>query len=170
MDSTESLMAVLNGLSWFSLVLWVVVIVALWKVFAKAGRPGWAAIIPFYSTWVWAEIGGKPGWWGLVAILAILVPFLGAIVSIVLIILISLGVAKNFGKSDVFGIFGLFIFSTIGYLILGFGDAKYQAGASTPSGLPTNSGTPEIFNANPENTNTPPNTPPPQNPPTNLVQ
>lgn len=158
MDSTESIMAVLNGLSWFSLVLWVVVTVALWKVFVKAGRPGWAAIIPFYSTWVLAEIGGKPGWWGLVAILAFLVPFLGAIVSIVLIILISLGVAKNFGKSDVFGIFGLFLFSTIGYLILGFGDAKYQAGAaSTTSDLPTSSETP--------------NTPqPPQNPPTNLVQ
>ena len=147
-------------------------IVAMWKVFTKAGKPGWAAIVPFYNTWVLAEVGGKPGWWGLVAILVSPIPFLGSIISIILILLISLGVAKNFGKSTVFGVIGLFLFSLVGYLILGFGKAKYQAVANASSTPPTNSGTPEIFNAGPENkpedtTNTPT---PPQNPPTNLVQ
>lgn len=162
---------VVVGILILGLVLWLLSIIAMWKVFGKANKPGWAAIVPFYNTWVLAEVGGKPGWWGLVAILAGAIPFLGTIASIILILLISLGVAKNFGKSTVFGVIGLFLFSIIGYLILAFGSAKYQAVASGSSTPPVNSGTPEIFNANPENTNTPPSTPtPPQNPPTNLVQ
>ncbi len=39
------------------------VIVAMWKVFTKAGRPGWAAIIPIYNMYVWCKIVGRPGWW-----------------------------------------------------------------------------------------------------------
>lgn len=159
------------GIIAISLVFWLLGIVAMWKIFTKASKPGWASIVPFYNTWVLAEVGGKPGWWGLVAILVSTVPFLGAIISIILMLLISLGVAKNFGKSTVFGIIGLFLFSIVGYLILAFGSAKYQAVASGSSTPPENSGTPEIFNANPENANTPPSTSqPPQNPPTNLVQ
>jgi hypothetical protein len=98
-------------------VLVLVAIIALWRVFTKAGRPGWAAIIPIYNIYTLVKIGGKSGWY----VLGFLVPVLG----FVLYILLALGVAKNFGKSSVFGIVGLWIFSFIGYLILGFGSAKY---------------------------------------------
>ena len=102
----------------------IVGIVALWKVFQKAGEPGWAAIIPIYNMYVLLKIAGRPGWW----LLLLLVPFVNLIVYVVL----SLDIAKNFGKSQLFGIVGLWLFSFIGYLILGFGDAKY-VGGGTPS-------------------------------------
>lgn len=54
----------------FCLVLLVIILVNLvstWKIYEKAGVPGWKAIIPFYNVWVLAEIGGKPGWWSLLS-------------------------------------------------------------------------------------------------------
>ena len=95
------------------LVLLVVVIVSLWKVFTKAGQPGWAAIIPIYNGCVLAEIGGKEMWWGLL----LLVPF----VNFIILLLISLGVAEQFGKGAGFGV-GLFFLPFIFYPILAFTD------------------------------------------------
>lgn len=108
----------------FYLLLAIVGIVALWKTFEKAGHPGWAAIIPIYNIYVLLKVAGRPGWW----LILLLIPFVNFIVYIV----VSLDVAKNFGKSAAFGIIGLWLFSFIGYLILGFGDAKYQ-GTGAPS-------------------------------------
>ena len=96
-------------------ILWIV---AMWKVFTKAGEHGWAAIVPFYNSYVHVKISGRNGWW----FLLLLVP----IVNIIFLLIISLDIAKAFGKSAIFGIFGLWIFSFIGYLLIGFGDAKYN--------------------------------------------
>lgn len=99
-------------------------------MFKKAGHPGWAAIIPIYNIYILLKIAGRPGWW----LLLLLIPFVNFVVYIV----IALDVAKNFGQSPIFGIIGLWLFSFIGYLILGFGDAKYVgpgapgAGAAAP--------------------------------------
>lgn len=106
------------------LAIWIISIVALWNVFEKAGESGWKSIIPFYNYFTLFKIAGINGW----MFLLLFVPIANLIVTIML----SLDVAKAFGKSSLFGIFGLWIFSFIGYLILGFGDAKYQLG-STPS-------------------------------------
>jgi hypothetical protein len=95
----------------------VVGIIAMWRVFTKAGRPGWAAIVPIYNTYTLIKIAGYSGWF----LLLLLIP----VVNIVILVVISLGVAKNFGKSGVFGFIGLVIFSLIGYLILAFGSAQY---------------------------------------------
>ncbi len=103
----------------------IITVVALWKVFEKAGVEGWKAIIPIYNGWVLAEIAGKPGWWSLVSLLA-WIPLIGPIAALVVYVLIALELAKRFGKDTAFAILGLIIFSTIGLLILGFGDAKYQ--------------------------------------------
>ncbi|MFB9926803.1 DUF5684 domain-containing protein [Amycolatopsis halotolerans] len=100
-------------------VVTVLTIVALWLVFAKAGYPGWAAIIPIYNVYVWLKVAGRSGWW----LLLLLVP----LVNLVVVIVVSLDIARAFGKSGVFGFFGLFLFSIIGYLILGFGRARYTA-------------------------------------------
>jgi uncharacterized membrane protein len=118
----------------------VVVIIGLWKVFEKAGKPGWAAIVPFYNGWVLAEIAGKPGWWGLVPIGGI-IPVLGiiaGIVGLVLYVIIALEIAKAFGKDTVFAVVGLILFSFVGFPILGFGDAKYTAptGANKSAAAP----------------------------------
>jgi hypothetical protein len=94
--------------------------------------------VPIYNSWLLAEIAGKPGWWGLLVFVAV-VPFVGWIVATIISLIIALGVAKNFGKSGAFGVIGLWLFSPIGYCILGFGDAQYQgeSAASAPqSGAP----------------------------------
>lgn len=148
------------------LLLLVVTIVALWKVFTKAGKPGWAAIVPFYNTWVLAEVAGKPGWWGLAIILLSPIPIIN-IGSLVLSLLISIELAKKFGKSTVFGVVGLWLFSLVGYLILAFGDAKYEGSASAVPQSNSNPPAPETFNDK-DSSPKPPSTPTP--PPTNLVQ
>jgi hypothetical protein len=110
------------------LVFWLAAIVALWKVFVKAGQPGWAAIVPFYNVYVLLKVAGRPGWW----LLLFLIPVVNWVISIV----VSIDVAKAFGKDVVFGVIGLWLFSFIGYLMLGFGDATYKGPAasnSTPS-------------------------------------
>jgi hypothetical protein len=99
----------------------------MWKVFTKAGKPGWASIIPIYNTWVLFEIAGKPGWWALLNF----IPVVGNIIFLVLFIVASLEIAKRFGKGPAFAIFGLVIFSIIGYMVLAFGKSQYQAVAAT---------------------------------------
>ncbi len=103
------------------LAILIVMIAALWKVFAKAGEPGWAAIIPIYNVMVLLKISGKPLWW----IILFIIPIANLIVSI----LASLGLSKNFGKSDGFGI-GLALLPFIFFPILGFGSATF-AGQKT---------------------------------------
>lgn len=95
----------------------VLMIVATWKVFTKAGEPGWAIFVPIYNAIVWLRICGKPGWW----IILLIIPFVNFIIAL----LASLGMAKNFGKSAGFGI-GLWLLSPIFILMLAFGDAKFQ--------------------------------------------
>ncbi|MFS8096419.1 DUF5684 domain-containing protein [Lentzea alba] len=98
-------------------------IVVFWKTFTKAGQPGWAAIIPIYNIYVWLKLAGRPGWW----LILLLIP----IVNIVIALIVSMDVAKSFGKDSVFGVVGLWLFSIIGYAILAFGGAQYRG----PAGL-----------------------------------
>jgi hypothetical protein len=93
-------------------------IVSLWKVFTKGGQPGWGCLIPIFNLYCLVKVAGKPGWWFLL--------FLIPLVNLVITILVALGVARKFGKSDGFAV-GLFFLPFIFYPILGFGDAKYQA-------------------------------------------
>lgn len=125
-----------------ALVLIVLVVCGLWKMYVKAGKHGWAALIPFYNLWVLAEIAGKPGWWGFYPLL-ILVPFVGWLAVIVVGIILALGVARNFGRSSAFGVIALWLFASIGYMILGYGSSTYKgngqpstAAPATPQAVP----------------------------------
>lgn len=102
----------------FGLAFAVFVIVALWKVFVKAGRAGWEAIIPVYNAYVLIKIAGRPGWW----LLLLLIP----IVNIVISCIVHIDIAKAFGKGAGFG-WGLFLLGCIFFPILGFGSAVYRA-------------------------------------------
>lgn len=102
----------------FSLVLAVLVIAGMWTTFAKAGKPGWAAIIPIYNIYVLLKVAGRPGWW--------LILWIIPLVNFVISIIVALDVAKSFGKSGVFGFFGLWLFPIVGYPMLGFGSAQYR--------------------------------------------
>jgi hypothetical protein len=101
----------------FWLAIAVIAIIAMWKIFVKAGQPGWAAIIPIYNLYIMLKVIGRPGWW----ILLMIIPFVNIVVSII----VALDLGKAFGKDPVFSIVLLWFFSIVGYLILGFGNDKY---------------------------------------------
>lgn len=102
----------------FMAVIAIVFIAIFWKVFSKAGQPGWAAIVPVYNQWVLVTgIAKKEPLW----FILLLVPFVNIVASWV----ICQEVAKKFGKSETFGI-GLFLLGPICWAILAFGSAKYQ--------------------------------------------
>ena len=100
----------------FMLLISVAVIAGFWKVFVKAGKPGWASLIPIYNTVVLLQIVGRPIWW----LVLLFIP----IVSIVVLFIVSIDMAKSFGKGTGFGI-GLALLFPIFYPILGFSDARY---------------------------------------------
>jgi len=87
--------------------------VGIWKVFTKAGQPGWAALVPFYNLVVLMKIAGKPAWWFMLCC----IPVVNLIASI--------PVAKKFGKDTKFAV-GLALLPMVFYPILGLGRATYQ--------------------------------------------
>ena len=105
-----------------SFVICLAIILAIfagcWKMLVKAGQPGWGILIPIFNLYVLVKIAGRPGWW---LILIMLVP----IVNFIVLIIISVDIAKNFGKDIGFAL-GLFFLPFIFYPILGFGDAQYR--------------------------------------------
>ena len=101
----------------FSLAVLVFYIICMWKIFVKAGKPGWAILIPFFNTLVELQILGRP-WWFL--LLIIFVPVADFVIGIIMIF----DTARVFGKSTGFG-FGLLFLSFIFIPILAFSDAKY---------------------------------------------
>ena len=103
-------------LFFFYLAIIFVCIAALWKIFEKVGKPGWVAIIPFYNTYVLIQIIGRPGWWFLLMFIPL--------VNIVISFIISIDIARCFGKDFGFGV-GLAFLPFIFLPILAFGDAKF---------------------------------------------
>ena len=97
-------------------------IASMWVVFAKAGKPGWAALIPIYNIIILLEIVGKPWWWLFLMVL----PVFNIIFSVWTYNLLS----KSFGKSEGFTV-GLLLLSFIFMPILAFGDAEYQGPAGS---------------------------------------
>ena len=113
-DAVATGLGLVGSLVWLAII--IVVIVAMWKVFTKAGQPGWGILIPIYNAYLLCKIAGKPGWW----VLLMFIP----LVNIVVAILVSIGVAANFGKGAGFGI-GLAFLGFIFYPILAYSDASY---------------------------------------------
>ncbi len=103
----------------------IVTIAGMWKVFEKAGKPGWAAIIPIYNVIVMLEIVGRPIWW----IFMFLIP----LANIVFGILLYVDLSKSFGQGVGFAL-GLVFLSFIFFPILGFGEYKYVGPAVPPTG------------------------------------
>jgi len=100
---------------WLALV--ILAIAGLWRVFEKAGQPGWGVLIPIYNLVLLARVAGRPGWWALL----LFIPLVNIVVGIVM----ALDIAKNFGKGPLFTL-GLIFLGFIFYPILGFGDAQYR--------------------------------------------
>ncbi|MCW5951471.1 MAG: hypothetical protein KIT69_04370 [Propionibacteriaceae bacterium] len=111
-------LAALIPLYLFILAIAVVEIVALWKVFAKAGEPGWAAIVPIYNIYTMVKIAG----YNPLMFLLFLIP----LVNIVFGIMVMIRIGSAFGKSTGWSIVMLVIFNIVGMLILGFGQDQYR--------------------------------------------
>ncbi len=105
-----------SGVMVIYLALLLLIIISLWKIFTKAGKPGWASIIPIYNAIVLLEIVDKPLWW----IILMLIP----IVNVIIAIIVNVELAKKFGQSVGFAI-GMILLPIIFYPILGFGSARY---------------------------------------------
>ncbi|MBK8575424.1 MAG: signal peptidase I [Elusimicrobia bacterium] len=104
------------------LALAVFMLVCVWKVFVKAGKPGWASLIPIYNAYVLLKMAGKPSWW----LLFLLIP----LVNIVFGFLTMLALSERFGKGVGYAL-GLIFLPIIFYPILAFGEATY-----TPANVP----------------------------------
>lgn len=111
---------VLVALFAVQLAMMALLIAAWWRIFEKAGEPGWAAIIPIYNALVMLKIAGKPLWW----IVLMLIPLVGIVVG--LIVLFAL--AKRFGKGAGFAL-GMIVLAPIFYPLLAWGDARYDSAA-----------------------------------------
>ena len=98
----------------------IIMVASYWKIFTKAGRPGWVALIPLYREWVVIEMIGKPAWW----FLMLFIP----IVNIVFAIMMYNELAKTFGKGAGFVVLMIFL-PFIAFPILGFGKSRYTAPA-----------------------------------------
>jgi hypothetical protein len=99
-----------------SIILAVLLVVAWWKVFEKAGVPGWHAIIPFLNTYDEFKITFGNGW----MFLLLLIPIVNLIIDIILQVKMS----NAFHKGTGFAI-GLIFLPYIFYLILGFDSSTY---------------------------------------------
>jgi len=103
------------------LIIWlgiaVFMLASMWKVFEKAGQPGWGILIPIYNIYLMLQIAGRETWW----IILYFIP----IVNVVIAFIVSIDIAKRFGKDTGFGL-GLFFLGFIFFPVLGFGDAAYH--------------------------------------------
>ena len=128
MINESGLLALILGIFLFFWLIWVAIIVLLiianWKMFEKAGKPGWASIVPIYNVIVLFEIIGYKWYYIFVSALA-LIPIVGSIALVLFAISYSIKLAKSFGQSTAFGI-GLWLLSPIFIPIIAFSsDIKY---------------------------------------------
>jgi hypothetical protein len=96
-----------------------------WKIYTKAGRPGWESLIPIYNFYIFGKISGRSGWW----LLRLLIPIAGIYFAIVLI----RSFARSFGQGVGFTV-GLLFLGIIFYPMIAFGNIKYVG----PNGVATN--------------------------------
>jgi len=112
-------MGALASLVWLGLT--VVLIVAQWRIFTKAGVPGWACLVPIYNVLKLLQISGRSGWW----LLGFGVPFLNVFVMIRLVF----DLASAFGRGVAFG-FGLLLLAPVFIPVLAFGGSTYTRRAA----------------------------------------
>lgn len=122
---SAALLASAGAAAGIGVVVYIAVLVfeiaALWHVFVKGGRPGWAAIIPFYNYYTLLKVVGRPGWW----LILYFIPF----VNIIVWLIVAIDLAKSFGKGSGYGV-AIFFLAFIFIPILGFGSAHYAGPAA----------------------------------------
>lgn len=129
MDDEQLVGLAAGGAALFMMVIWfaIVLIVAVgaWKVFTKAGQPGWGIFVPIYNALLMVRIVGRPDIW----VLFMLIP----LVNIVIGIILMMDLAKSFGKDVAYAI-GMIILPVVFLPMLGFGSARYVGPAAATAG------------------------------------
>lgn len=97
-----------------SIAICVALIIGLWKVFVKAGKPGWYAIIPVYNMWALLELGDQQGFWCLIPV-----------ANIIFYVKACLSINKKFSKPTWFAFLMIFV-APVAFIILGFSKDKYK--------------------------------------------
>lgn len=115
-EAAAALGAAMLVVSLIGIAIAIISIVALWRIFTKAGKPGWASIIPFYNMYTLYQVAGMNGWMFLLTFVPI--------VNVVILVMLCLNLAKAFGKTGAFAV-GLILLSPIFMLILAFSNAQY---------------------------------------------
>ncbi len=100
-----------------ALIFTLIIVVSLWKIYGKAGRPSWASIVPIYVFIVFLDIVGKPWWW----LLLLCIPMLNIVIGLIILHRLSTAFGKGMGFT-----LGLALFSIAFFPILAFGDAQYN--------------------------------------------
>jgi hypothetical protein len=120
MDITDQaqLTTLMQDYSIWGVVVYVLIAIALWRVFSKAGYPGILAIIPIVNVFVLVKVAGYSAWMGLLYFIPI--------VNFIFAIVLAFKLGARFGKGGGFSFFLLFLFSVIGYFIIGYGSAQYR--------------------------------------------
>ena len=123
--AAAALFAIFSALLIPILIVSVIMIIAHWKIYEKAGKPGWAAVIPIYNAIVLLEIVGKPLWW--------IILFFIPCVNIVFLVWVTNLLSKSFGQSEGFTV-GLLLLGVVFYPILGFGNYQYLGPSAKEAG------------------------------------
>lgn len=126
------LMAFVGAIWLFALIVTVFMIIVMYKIFTKAGRKGWYAIIPFLNMYTLAEICGIKGWIAIVAPLLSVIPVVGGLATLAFTIYQSYCLAKVFGKETAFAV-GLVLVAPVFEAILAFGNASYLGEGASPA-------------------------------------
>ena len=114
--------------SLIGLAIAVVMIASMWKIYVKAGQPGWACLVPVYNQYILVDkILQKPIWWLVLMLLPCTMGIWAWVVYIEL--------AKRFGKGPGFGI-GMVLLPIVFFPMLGFGKAQYDGSPAAAGGMP----------------------------------
>jgi len=155
---SSGLYALFAGLGVFMIIIFlailalaIVCIVAQWKLFKKAGKKGWEAVVPFYSTWILIEIAGLNWWYFLIAVAGTIISLLGieglgwltTIAGYFVNFLVFYNIARKTRQNEIlYGILGIFV-SFVPVLILGFSknityESSIEVSPNGPIGAPKN--------------------------------
>lgn len=138
----------------FGLIYYILLVIAGWKIFEKAGEKGWKSLIPIYNTYIFYKIVGMKNYFWAILIMSFAISlittalgqgtqmqsmnlatgagvfsFILSLASCIFVLVVSVMYAirtsKAFGHGGLFAV-GLFFLSGIFLLILGFGKSKYN--------------------------------------------
>jgi hypothetical protein len=127
MNPAAQLMALIAAMLIPLLIIGIFMIICMWMIYSKAGKPGWACIIPIYSFIVLLEIVGKPWWW----LFLLIIP----IVNIVILIIVLNQLSKSFGQGAGFTL-GLLFVGIVFYPILAFSKSIKYVGPGGVAAAP----------------------------------